>query len=204
MFQYFVSHAGWFLFFIIIEQSGERALAISVVIRIIYMFQMVPFWGFSSATNTLVSFVIGEGNPQLVIPILRRITLLSVLGAAVFIIPNLLIPEWVIGLAVENKDAAGLVTQSIPTLYVISLALFLFGLAMTWYSGVSGSGNTRTALLIETVAIAFYLIVAWFLGIYLQTEVHIIWLTEPFYFLMMGLISYLYMRSDRWKARVSI
>lgn len=45
MFQYFFSHGCWFLFFIIIEQSGELALAISVIIRVIYMFIMTPFWG---------------------------------------------------------------------------------------------------------------------------------------------------------------
>lgn len=73
----FCSHAGWFLFFIIIEQSGERALAVSVIIRIRYMFQMVPFWGLSSASNTLVSFTIGEDEYQDVLPLLKRITWLS-------------------------------------------------------------------------------------------------------------------------------
>ena len=204
MFQYFISHAGWFLFFIIIEQSGERALAISVVIRIIYMFQMVPFWGFSSATNTLVSYLIGEGNSRLVIPVLKRITGLSIMCALLLIIPNLLVPEWIIGLAVENKNTAGLITDSVSTLYVISLALLLFALAMTWFSGVSGSGNTRTALLIETGAIFIYLIVAWVLGIYRHADVHIIWLTEPLYFLMMGVVSWLYMKSGKWKERGTI
>jgi len=198
MFQYFISHAGWFLFFIIVEQAGERALAISVIIRIIYMFQMVPFWGFSSATNTLVSHAIGEGAPERVMPLLKRITLLSVLGSLLFIIPNFLFPEWVLSLAIQDNSTA-LIQQSIPTLYVISVALFFFGLAMTWFSGVTGSGNTRTALLIETCTIATYLLVAWFIGIYRQGEVHQIWYTEPFYFAIMGIVSFWYMNSGKWK-----
>ena len=201
MFQYFVSHAGWFLFFIVIEQSGERALAISVVIRMIYMFQMVPFWGFMSATNTMVSFAIGEGRSAEVMPILKKITGMSVVAALPFLALNFLIPEWVIGLAVEDKTG-GIIADSVPTLYVITVALFFFAIAMTWFSGVSGSGNTRTALWIETTTIAMYLLVAWFLGIFLKEAVHIIWITEPLYFMLLGLISYLYMRSGKWKGRM--
>jgi putative MATE family efflux protein len=201
MFQNFVSHAGWFLFFIIIEQSGERALAISVIIRIIYMFQMVPFWGLSSASNTMVSFTIGENRFADVLPLLRKITWLSLVLVSPFLLFNIFIPELVLGLAVENKDANGLISDSIPTLYVITLALSFFGPAMTWYSGVTGSGNTRTSLLIETITIASYLLVAWFLGIYLKADVFVIWLTEPYYFLALGVISWLYMRGGKWKEK---
>lgn len=198
MFQYFISHAGWFLFFIVIEQNGERALAISVLIRMIYMFQMVPFWGFSAATNTLVSFVIGEGRSNEVMGLLRRITKLSLLFTLPMVLVNIFIPEWVLHLAVDPART-GLVQDSIPTLHVITVALVFFALAMTWFSGVSGSGNTRTALGIETGTILVYLGVCWFLGMVWHAPVHIIWITEPLYFLLMGLISYVYMRSGRWK-----
>lgn len=199
MFQNFVSHAGWFLFFIIIEQSGERALAVSVIIRIIYMFQMVPFWGLSSASNTLVSFTIGEGRYQDVLPLLKRITWLSLALVSPFLLLNLFVPELILGLAVENKNATGLINDSIPTLYVITLALSFFGPAMTWYSGVTGSGNTRTSLLIETITIASYLLLAWFLGIFIKADVHVIWFTEPYYFLVLWFVSWIYMRQGTWK-----
>ena len=202
MFQNFLSHVGWFLFFIIIEQSGERALAISVVIRIIYMFEMVPFWGLSSASNTLVSFTIGENRLQDVIPLLKKITILSLLFASPFILANLLFPEFILGLAIENKNATGLITDCIPTLYMISAALLFFGPAMTWYSGVSGSGNTKTALFIETIAIASYLLVAWYLGIYLKADVFLIWLTEPYYFIALFVFSRMYMQTGKWKNKM--
>lgn len=201
MFQYVISHAGWFMFFIIIEQSGERALAVSVVIRIIYMFQMVPFWGLSSATNTLVSFVIGEGRNDQVMPLLKKITGISILSALPFILINVLFPQQVLGIAVES-NVLGLIQDSIPTLYVMSFALFLFGLAITIYSGVTGTGNTRTALLIETGAIFFYLILAYTLGIILKLDVELIWLTEPAYFIMLGLLSWIYMRSGKWQGKL--
>jgi Na+-driven multidrug efflux pump len=201
MFQYFISHAGWFLFFIIIEQNGARALAISVVIRMVYMFQMVPFWGFSSATNTLVSFAIGEGRTNAVMPLLKRITIMSMLASLPFVLLNSIFPEWVIGLSLGGANES-LLNDCIPTLHVISVALFCFSVAMTWFSGVSGSGNTRMALWIETITILVYCLLAWFLGIVLQSSVEIIWLTEPVYFLLLSLVSIAYMLSGKWKGKV--
>jgi Na+-driven multidrug efflux pump len=201
MFQYVLSHAGWFLFFIIIEQSGERALAVSVIIRMIYMFQMVPFWGLSSATNTLVSYVIGEGNNDEVIPLLKKITWLSIISALPFIVLNVFFPEQVLSLAIEN-NSTGLLEDAIPTLYMMSFALLIFGLAITFYSGVTGTGNTRTALAIETVAIGLYLTLAYVLGIVLKLPVELIWMTEPAYFLIMAALSYYYIRSNKWRGKV--
>lgn len=200
MLQYFLSHAGWFLFFIFIERLGERALAISVIIRIIYMFQMVPFWGLSSATNTLVSYAIGEGRKNDVFPVLYRVTLLAVLCSLLFVIPNLLVPEWIIGLAVENNTQQELITASVPTLYIISVSLLLFAIAMTFFSGVTGSGNTRIALLIEIITITLYVMLAAFLSWHSgERDVHVVWLTEIFYFACIGLAAFGYMRSGRWK-----
>jgi hypothetical protein len=73
---------------------------------------------------------------------------------------------------------------------------------MTWYSGVSGSGNTQMALFIETIAITSYLLIAWFLGIYLKADVFLIWLTEPYYFIALFLFSRMYMQSGKWKNKM--
>ncbi len=197
MLQYFVSHLGWFLFFIIIEQNGPRALAISIVIRMVYMFQMVPFWGFSSATNTMVSRLIGEGLSDSVLPVLKRISWFALVAALLIIVMNIGFSQQLIGLALNNNDT-NLISDCIPTLHVVSTALIFFAVGSVWFSGVSGSGNTHVTLLIEVLTIAFYCIVAWFLGIYLRADVAIIWLTEPLYFLVLTVASLVYMYSRRW------
>ena len=200
MLQYFVSHLGWFLFFIIIEQSGPRALAVSIVIRMVYMFQMVPFWGFSSATNTMVSRLIGEGLSSSVIPVLKRISLFAMLAAVPLILLNVIFPESLMALAL-NKNDTNLIADCIPTLYVVSSALLFFAVGSVWFSGVSGSGNTNITLLIEVLTIAFYCLVAWFLGIFLKVDVAVIWLTEPLYFLVLTIASLVYMYSRRWEGK---
>jgi len=199
MAQFFLSHLGWFVFFLIIERLGERALAVSVLIRIIYMFEMVPFWGFNSATNTIVSYSIGEGKPEAVMPILRRVSLLAIVSSLLFILPNLIFPEWVISLAAGSNSPADLITDSVPTLQVISISLFIFAIAMTYFSGITGSGNTRFAMYLEFFTITLYVMLAWFLGSRASARVEEVWFTEVLYFLVLGLVSYAYMRSGKWK-----
>ena len=74
MLQSFLSLSSWFIFFIIIEKLGERELAISHIIRSIYMVLMIPLFGFSSATNTLVSNLIGQGRSGQVLMLIKKVT----------------------------------------------------------------------------------------------------------------------------------
>jgi putative MATE family efflux protein len=196
MVQHFISHAAWFLFFAIIEQSGTRALAISVVIRMIYMFQMVPFWGLNAATNTLVSYAIGEGKSEQVIVIIKRILLLGFISAAVVVSPNFFIPESVIGLAVSDIS---LIQDAVPTLYVISFSMFMIAIGFTMFAVVTGSGNTKTALVIEIIIIFLYMLICYTLGIVMKAPVHIIWFTEPLYFMIMGIAGFLFFKFGNWR-----
>ena len=66
--QNFVSLGAWFVFFAIIEDMGERALAISNLVRVVYLILSIPTWGFSSATNTIVGNLMGQGNFLSILP----------------------------------------------------------------------------------------------------------------------------------------
>ncbi|MDV7393306.1 hypothetical protein RZS08_18175, partial [Arthrospira platensis SPKY1] len=52
--QAIVSLGSWFFFFGIVENIGERALAISNLVRMVYLILSIPSWGFASGVNTLV------------------------------------------------------------------------------------------------------------------------------------------------------
>ncbi len=45
MLQNFLSLGVWFVFFLFVEKLGEQALAISNIIRSIYIVLMIPIWG---------------------------------------------------------------------------------------------------------------------------------------------------------------
>jgi putative MATE family efflux protein len=48
MLQKFISMAAWLAFFLFIEKLGERALAVSNIIRSFYIILIIPMWGFGS------------------------------------------------------------------------------------------------------------------------------------------------------------
>ncbi|MCE1199929.1 MAG: MATE family efflux transporter [Marinilabiliales bacterium] len=73
MLQYLLSIGSWFVFFMIVEKMGERPLAVSNIIRSLYLFMMLPGWAFGSVASTLVSGSLGEEKPENVIPVIRRI-----------------------------------------------------------------------------------------------------------------------------------
>ncbi|HPK04914.1 MAG TPA: MATE family efflux transporter, partial [Bacteroidales bacterium] len=150
MLQHFFSLAVWFVFFMIIEKMGERSLAIANIIRSLYMVLMIPVWAFSSTTNTLVSNIIGEGLSEMVIPVIRKVTRITLFSVFLMIIPLLIIPGLFI--RVYTPDAS-LIADSIPSVFVILGATVIFALIQNMFSGISGTGNTRDALLIESLTL---------------------------------------------------
>jgi len=172
------------------------ALAISVIIRVIYMFIMTPFWGLGAATNTLVSFSLGENKKEQIYALMKRMIILSLLLTIPFILINFIFGFEVLNLVSEN---AALASAAVPTLYVITVSLVFFAIANILFSAVTGSGNTRVALVIEVGTLVIYLMLCYWLGIVQQYPVEIVWLTEVTYFLLLGFISALYLKYSNWK-----
>jgi len=199
MIQYFIAVSSWLIFFLIIEKMGTRELAISHIIRSIYMVLMVPLFGFASATNALVSNIIGLGRKEEVIAFTRKVVFLTIIMTA-FILPiNLVIPESMISLFTTDFS---LVEESIPVLYIISISMFVFSIAEIVFSAVSGTGNTVISLTIEIATLVIYLLSAYYIAIMLKAPLHIVWCTEFIYFGIMGALSILYLRFGNWRNKV--
>ena len=73
MVQNFLSISTWFIFFLFIEHTGERALAVSNIIRNISGLIWMVLMAFASTCSTLVSNAIGEGRNDLVLPIVGKL-----------------------------------------------------------------------------------------------------------------------------------
>lgn len=199
MLQYFLSLAGWFVFFMIIEKMGERALAISNIVRSAYIVLMIPVFAFGSITNSLVSNLIGEGKSDFVIPVIKKVAILNfaLIGGVVLI--SAFIPRTLISIYTSDPE---LISQTVPTFYVVMSALVMFSFANILFNGVSGTANTATALWIELATIVVYLNVAWFLAVKLKLSIELVWTSEYIYFSVMSILSYLYLKSGRWRRKI--
>lgn len=196
MLQNFLSLSSWFIFFMIIEKIGEAELAISHIVRSIYMVLMIPLFGFSNATNTLVSNLIGEGRAESVLPIIKKIVLLSLACTFGLSLICFFIPELLVSFYTNDKQ---LIVQTINTLRVINFTMFFFSISFILFNGVTGTGNTKASLLIEFINIIIYLTSAYYIGITLQSSLPVVWASEFIYFGCLGLLSYLYLKKGNWK-----
>lgn len=196
MLQYFVSLAGWFVFFAIIERMGQAQLAASNVIRSIYGILMIPLMGFGAATNTLVSNLIGQGKQHLVMQLIGRVIILSFTTSLALVCTNLLSPYF--GLSVFTNQEP-IIQVAIPIIYIISGSLLCFSVALILVSGVSGSGNTLMTLLLECITLAIYLIATYFMAIEWKASLTWVWACEFVYFISMGVGAYVYLKYGNWR-----
>jgi putative MATE family efflux protein len=191
MLQMFISLTSWFIFFMIVEQMGERSLAISNIIRNAYMILMIPLMGFSSATNTLVSTLIGQGKHNEVFKMIKKISVFSFCITLLFMVILNIAPSIMLG--IFTNDTA-LIEATIPSLRVIDGSLLMFSVSSILLSAVSGSGNTAMSLFIEIITISFYLFATYIIAIYLKLQIEWVWSVEYVYFLFMGGVAWLYLR----------
>ncbi len=195
MLQNFLSLSSWFIFFMIIEKIGEKDLAISHIIRSIYMVLMIPLFGFSSATNTLVSNLIGQGNSNQVLTLIKKVVILSLLSTAAMFVVVQIFPLEILGFYTNDID---LIESSLNTFTVISFTMFSFAIAFILFNGVSGTGNTKISLLIEFITISIYLVITYYIAIPLKMSLPYVWCSEFIYFGLLGSLSFIYLKWGNW------
>ena len=196
MLQNFISFTGWFFFFLFVEKMGEHPLAISNVIRSIYVVMLIPIWGFTSASNTLVSFVIGRERTNEVIPVVIKILKLCILGVLALVALNITIPEKIISIYTNNSE---LIQDAKPALYVVSVAAIFLTIGFIFFSGVSGTGMTKVSFTIETIVIFLYILITYLLVNIENSKIEIVWGVEIFYGFIIGLLSLLYLKYGKWQ-----
>lgn len=197
MLQNFISMVAWLVFFLFIEKLGERSLAISNIIRSYYMVLMIPMWGFSSASNTLVSNLIGQGRHGEVMSLTLKVMKMCTLGVLVIIMLGTLFPEYTLEIYTNDPE---LIRDSIPALYVVNLAAFFLAIGFVLLNAVSGTGKTQVSFVIELIVIVLYLSLTYVLADIFRLEVYIVWMSELSYAFLLGLLSYIYLKSGRWKS----
>lgn len=196
MLQNFVSLAGWLVFFMMVEKTGELNLAASNVIRSLYLVMMIPIWGFATSVNTLVSNSMGAYGPKYVTKIIGKVAVLSTILLAIVSLLMLLFPVPMLRIYTPDPE---IIKAARPVMYLISGVLPLFSISIMLFNGVTGTANTRISMLIEFSAIVIYLWAAYCLAIVWEKSLTIIWSVEYLYFIVLGGLSLIYLRSGHWK-----
>ncbi len=196
MLQYFVSLSCWFTFFIFIEKMGSLELAVSNIIRSVYIFMLLPIWGFSATVNTFVSQYIGKGQPDELWKILKKAIFLCIPMCMILIIPMAMFPNYVLSFFTDDIN---IINSGISVYYVVLGTAPFLAVAILLFSALTGTGMTKISLLIEIFVLCVYMYFAWMVIIKLKLNLEIAWTVEYLYALMMGIASYLYLRFGKWR-----
>ena len=195
MIQQFVSLSVWFVFFIFVEKIGEMALAVSNIIRSIYVLAMVPIWGFATTTNTLVSNIIGQKRQDEVMSLIIKITVLCFSSVLFLVSMGLFFPRLIMEIYTNNND---LIELGVPALYIVSIGALLLSIGFVMFSGVSGTGKTNVSLIIEIVVLSLYVSYSYVVIIVFNSNITGAWTSEIIYGLFLSLVSWAYLKSNRW------
>lgn len=198
MIQHTISISTWLIFFLYIEHLGERALAVSNIVRGVSGLIWVVLQAFSSTCSTLVSNMIGEGHQDKVMSLVKRILKLSYGIISVIILLIGLFPEMIARIYTDIPD---LVTASIPAMLVMVSSYFVNVGGQVMFLAVSGTGSTKTAFRLELVALAVYMVYCTVIIGIMKSDVAVCWTAEHVYAGMLLICSWWYLKSGRWKNR---
>ena len=197
--QFAISVASWEVFYILIERNCTVLdLAVSNTMRNVFGLFGCFGWAFAAASNAMVSNIIGQKRNEDVIPLIHKIVRLAISIAAVLCILINIMPA--LFLSVYGQGDA-FITDGIPVLRVVSIAMVIQPAATIWLNAVVGTGNSKKNLQTEALAIAVYVIYVWLILEVYQLPIVFGWMSEWIYWIILFTPSFLYMKSNKWKGK---
>lgn len=196
MVQYFLAMAIWFIFFMALERLGQRQLAVANIVRSVYVVLLIPVQALSTTANTLVSNLIGAGGSSGVVTLLHKISRMSFLIMVVCVGLCVAFPGSILSVY-TNEEA--LLAESVSALYVVCGAMLIASLANVYFNGISGTGNTQAALVLEVFVQVFYALYIIVVGMVIQAPVDVCFTTEVIYYVLMLGSSLIYLKKAKWQ-----
>lgn len=197
VFQSILGIGSWFLFFSFIENMGKTELAISNILRTVYLILSIPCWGYSAGINTLVSQLIGYQKRQAVLPIIIKTTKLNLFTTLIISLPVVIFPEFFL-YPLFGKEDMTLILAAKPYMAVLFGILVVFGVGGIFFNGLIGTGHTQTALRIQTIFTVFYIIYTFLVIKQWQLDLNWAWAAEIFYWAGILIMSVLFLRTKKW------
>ena len=200
-FQHAASVLAWFFFYMLIARNASQTgLAISTTIRAIFGFFGSCFWALAATTNSMVSNIIGQGKKEQVIPLVWKISKLSLLIAVIVCSILYFLPD--VYLSFFRPNDPGFTNEGVPVVKLIGLVFLFLSIGTVWLNAVTGTGNSRATFLVEIGALVFYCIYVFVVMQIKHLSILWGWMSEVMYWTLLFSLSYLYMISNHWKKTV--
>ncbi len=193
-----VGQGSWVFFFGMVENLGERPLAISNLVRTVYLLLSIPLWGFSSGANTLISNLIGQSRHRDVLPATLKTAQLCLVVTMMLSIPMLTNPQFFLAPLLGAKESS-LITEAQPIFYLLLALLLLSTFGAVTMNALAGTGATLFGLKMQACCVAAYLIYIYFITNHTQLGLIWVWMAEILYWVVMLSMGVWYLRTYRWR-----
>jgi putative MATE family efflux protein len=196
-----VGLGSWFVFFSIVERSlGKHDLAITNLVRMIYLFLSIPVWGFASGINTLVSNIIGQKLFGQVMPTIWKTAKLCLFVTMSITLPVVLFPHTLLSPLLVGTQDAGLLSDSIPILRILLVIVAIFSIGGVYFNALASTGAAFFGLGLQCVGAILYLAFIHFVLTYTTGGLPWAWCAEIFYWGVMIIATLWYFKSNRWQS----
>jgi multidrug resistance protein, MATE family len=196
--QTIISLGAWVVFFTLIEKMGSEELAISNIVKQLYTILGIPTFALASTTNTVIGNVVGQKKIQEVIPLLKRIIIVSSGFIVLFSLPAFIFPRFFISAIAQPS----LIEATVKPLYVALLALQLYSFSTVLFNCIASIGSTVASLLVEIVVIIVYAVYLYVVFEVINADLAVVWTTEWVYWTTLAVLSIIYLRFSSWKDKL--
>jgi putative MATE family efflux protein len=198
MLQPFLAVGVWFFFFIAVERLGERTLAVINLTRSLSALIFIVIHAFATATNSLVSNLIGENKVDQVWRLINKFTLLTLVSVLPLLIIFVVFPEQCLKIYTDNSD---LISASVNAIYVMALASFIQIGGFVLFNAVCGTGSVKTMVFIEFANLFIYILFVYFVIVRGNPSPAVAWSSEVLYQGITAILSFAFLISGCWKHR---
>lgn len=197
MSQLAISTASWWVFFILVSKNYTyEEQAVSQSMRNLFGLGGVFSWAFGSSSNTILSNLIGQGRQNEIFVIIKKLTIISTSGMAVFVLLLNLFPGLFLGIFGQND---GFIVIGTDPLRVVTTAMLILCVGVIWLNAVVATGKTKVVFWIEFWGILIYLVYVWIVIEYLKLSLSVAWMSEWVYWILLFSLSWIYLRFGRWQ-----
>lgn len=200
MIQNVVSLSTWFLFFLYVEHLGERALAVTNLVRNVSGILFMVMMAFAATCGSLVSNLIGAGQSDCVRGTIRQHIRIANLFVLPLVVIFMLFPQGILSIYTDMEE---LREAAVPSLWVMCSIYILQVPSNVYFQAVSGTGHTRTAFMLEFSTLLIYVAYITVVVLWLRLDVAICWTAELVYTFFILLFCRRYMQRGRWNNPLS-
>ncbi|MBL7826757.1 MAG: MATE family efflux transporter [Saprospiraceae bacterium] len=192
-----IGQGSWVFFFGMVENLGERSLAISNLARTVYLLLSIPLWGFATGVNTLVSNLIGQDRRHEVLDAAWKTGKFCWFVTMLIAVPILLFPGKLL-YPLLGKEDMSLISDTQPIFYLMLGLVSLATFGAVFMNALTGTGATWFGLKLQGICVVSYLSYLFYITNFTDLGLLWVWMAEVVYWILMILLVFYYLRSEKW------